>query len=103
MKYHSGNYVGADEIGAWLGRSGAWIRLLRQQDSKYAIPCPVPLPEPDMLTEKRRRRGESIALWRRDRLPEFEEWFRAHVRTLAEQEIATMEANVARMKQTETS
>jgi hypothetical protein len=92
-------YVNADEVAAWLGRTGGWIRLFRQ--GKMVLYAP--LPEPDKLITGQRRHGEQIALWRRERLPEFEDWFRAHVRGLAEAQIEAMEIHVARLKAQETS
>jgi len=92
-------YITADEAAAWLGRTGGWIRLLRHNK----LPSYAPLPEPDMFTTRQRRPGERIALWRRERLSEFEDWFRAHLRQGAEAQIQVMEEHVARMRQQEAS
>lgn len=92
--YHPPEYVNTDQVCAWLGRSGAWLRLIRAG----RFTCHVPPPEPDMFITTGRREGEQIALWRRERLSEFEQWFRDHVRALAEADIRAMEANVERMK-----
>lgn len=89
-------FVTQDEIGAWIGKSGAWVRQIRRPagTGSVSIPCPIPFPAPDRVIQESSR---EVPLWRRDRLPEFERWFRAHVRALADAEIAAMEANVRRL------
>lgn len=80
-----------DQVCAWLGLSGGWMRLLHSG----RIPCPVPPPKPDVAI---RQRNRAIPYWHRDRLGEFEQWYRKHVQALADQKIAAMEANVARLR-----
>jgi hypothetical protein len=88
------DYATQDEVAAWIGRTGGWIRQLRAGKVRTL----VPLPEPDGIRSRGRRSGEYIPLWRRERLPEFEEWFRQHVRALADAEVAAMEDCVRRRR-----
>lgn len=71
--------------------SGAWVRETR----RGRLPNPVPFPAPDGQI---RQKNRVIHLWRRERLAEFEDWYRAHVRALADVQIAAMEENVRRMR-----
>lgn len=95
MAWRPNGYLSWDQIGEHLGRTGGWFRQLRSG----RVPCPVPLPEPDEVRAYGSSRSrQQVALYRSERLPEFEDWYRAHVRALAEREIAAMEAYVARRK-----
>ena len=83
--------ISQDEVSTWLGLTGAWMRLIRNG----RIACPVPMPKPDVVV---RQSNRAIPYWDRDRLGEFEQWYRAHIQAIADEKIAAMEANITRLR-----
>jgi hypothetical protein len=65
-------YFTQDELSKRFGMSRTWLRVLRSGRLRIYVPFPAP---DKTLVQKNR----VVPLWRRDRLPELENWHRQHV------------------------